>query len=81
MFNSLIANNGGDGTRVQAISSVSPLDATAVMRGNGGKDLSCAPNSFGHGSDAGVQKMFCAGFDKSPDSGGQFVATTRSPRS
>lgn len=71
IFNTLIANNGGHGTRVQAMSTVSLIDATAAMRNNGGKDLSCAPNSFGHGSSAGVQSMFCSGFDNSPDPGGK----------
>jgi phage gp45-like len=70
VFNTSIINNGSHGMRVQALSTASLVDSSAVMRGNGGKDLSCAPNSFGHGSDAGVQKMFCGGFDKSPDPGG-----------
>jgi hypothetical protein len=71
IFNTLIANNGGHGTRAQALSTVTLIDSTAVMRNNGGKDLSCAPNSFGHGSNAGVQNMFCPGFDTSPDPEGR----------
>ena len=68
--NSLIANNGGNGMRVEALSTATLLDATAVMRDNGNYDFFCAPNSFGHGSDAGVKKMYAPGFDKSPSPGG-----------
>jgi len=66
VFNTLISNNAGQGMRVQALSSVELFD-TAVMSGNRGFDFSCTPNSSARGSDLGVKRMFCPGFDKSPD--------------
>jgi hypothetical protein len=63
--NSLIRNNAGNGMRVQALSTA-VLGDSVVMTGNGGFDLSCAPNSFAGGDDSGVGRAFCPGFDKQP---------------
>jgi hypothetical protein len=64
--NTVISNNGGHGMLVQALSSTQLFD-TAVMENNRGFDFSCTPNSFGRGDDSGVHRMFCHGFDRSPD--------------
>jgi len=68
VLNTSITNNGGNGMRVQALSTATLLDGN-VMRDNVGFDFFCTPNSFGRGSDAGIKKMFASGFDKSPDPG------------
>src|SRR3989442_14177303 len=66
IFNTLISNNGAHGVRLQAL-SVAQLFSTAVMRDNGGFDYSCSPNSFWRGDRSGVRRMFCPGFDQSPN--------------
>ena len=66
IFNTLISNNGAHGLRVEGL-SVARLFDTAVMKDNGGFDCSCAPNSVGRGDRSGVRRMFCPGFDQSPD--------------
>jgi hypothetical protein len=68
VFNTTISNNGVHGMRVQGLSSAELFD-TAVMDHNGGFDFSCTPNSFGHGNDSGIDRMFCHGFDNSPNPG------------
>jgi hypothetical protein len=63
---STVTNNGDTGMRVEGLSSVQILSQT-LMEGNKGFDFSCTPNAFARGDDSGVRRMFCPGFDKSPD--------------
>lgn len=66
LFNNTIRNNGLNGVRVIAGSSAR-IFAPHSVTGNGAADLFCAPNVFARGDDAGFGKVFCPGFDKSPE--------------
>jgi hypothetical protein len=66
VLNAQISDNGGHGMRLQALASAQLL-AAALFKDNKGFDLSCTPNAFARGDASGVGRMFCPGFDKSPD--------------
>ncbi len=65
VFDDRIRNNEGSGVRVTALASVTSFGLNTID-GNGSYDLFCAPNSFGSGDATGIRKMFCPGFDQSP---------------
>jgi hypothetical protein len=66
LFDVLISNNGDVGIRVEGLSSAQVL-GSVVMENNQGFDFSCTPNSNAWGDRSGVRRMFCPGFDRSPD--------------
>ena len=73
LVDTTVTGNGAEGIRVVRLSTAGlfgPLVNTIAR--NGGFDFFCAPNSFGYGDPSGVGRMYCPGFDQSPqpDPGG-----------
>jgi hypothetical protein len=65
LADAVVAGNGAEGVRVEALSSAR-LFAPSTLQGNGGLDLSCAPDSFAAGDDSAVERAVCPGFGRSP---------------
>jgi parallel beta-helix repeat protein len=66
LFNLRVSDNRDAGTRLEGLSSVQ-LIGNVLMENNAGFDFSCTPNSNAWGDRSGVRRMFCPGFDHSPD--------------
>ena len=62
---STITDNASAGLRLTALSTGSVWGN--VVRDNGSWDLFCSPNSYAQGEKSGFDRVFCPGFDKSPN--------------